>query len=92
VAVYPFPYRAPGLTFRRAADLLRDSKLCTVERLGWEDNEALYRFWRTADNGDEIDIIQYVEDDSWEIMPSTFRSLCARLDIDGDFLFDGTSH
>ena len=88
-----FPFGAtPRLTFRQFADKLQQSGFCAVARISGDVDEALYLFQRRADNGDELEVMQYVEDETWEVMPSTFRSICARLDIDGDFLFDWPVH
>ena len=88
----PFPFGpTPRLTFRQFADRLEQLG-CRVTRISIEDNEALYQFTRHADNGTEIDVIQHVEDETWELTPSLFRNLCARLDINSDFFFDGPIH
>jgi hypothetical protein len=84
----PFPFRAPGFTFSQFANLLHQGALCSVARLTDPDGDgtaALYRFTRHVP-GKVIDIIEYVGDDTWPMMASTFRSLCHRLSVDPAFL------
>jgi hypothetical protein len=43
--------------------------------------DALYKFTRITASG-SFEIIEYIEDDNWPLMATTFRSLCVRLQID----------
>ena len=78
------PFQAPGLTYRQFADLLRANNVCHVARLedpSSDGTSVFYRFTR-IDGGMLFDITEYVEDDTWPMMGSTFRSLCARLGVE----------
>lgn len=93
MGAYPFPYRAPGLTFRQFVSILDKKNLASVARI--EDPfgagvEALYRLTRNHE-GQIYDFIEFVEDDTWPMMGSTFRRFCDRLKIDPDLII-GTRH
>ena len=93
MSAYPFPPGQPRITFRQFAELIDQSEQVTVARIANPDsgNEALYRFTRTIDDAVLADVIEYVEDDSWPMMPTTFRSLCVRLGLDPDVI-GGSRH
>ena len=55
-----------------------------------DGTEALHRFVK-VNPPLTTDVIEYVEDDTWPMMPTTFRSMCARIGIDPDQV-TGTTH
>lgn len=83
----PFPYRAPGFTFRQFAEALFSAGLSVarIEDPNGNGTECLYRFVNIK-APDFAEVIEYVADDSWPMMASTFRSLCVRIGIDPDII------